>query len=71
MYDNGKMPNEGSSCVFLSIILIYSVLKKDKKLYAQVFLKECKNRKIVKKYIKNSLESSSHEEISDKESFDL
>lgn len=44
MYDNGKMPNEGSSCVFLSIILIYSVLKKDKKLYAQVFLKECKNR---------------------------
>ena len=34
---NNKIPNEGSHCIFLSVILIDSVYKKDKNYYPQVF----------------------------------
>lgn len=44
MFFDKEIPKGDFHYICASIILIYSVLKKDKKLYAQVFLKECKNR---------------------------
>ena len=38
-FHNNKIPKEGSQCIYLSVILIYSVYKKEKKYYPEVFLK--------------------------------
>ena len=57
------MPKEGSHYICLSIRL-------DKNYYPQVFLEECKyivTEKQMKRWVKDYLESSYHEEISDKE----
>ena len=37
-----KMPKEKAPCKCLSIIMIDSVIKADKKYYSQTFLEECK-----------------------------
>ena len=34
---NNEIPKEGSQCIWLSVILVYSVYKKDKNSYPQVF----------------------------------
>ena len=36
------MPEDGSQCICLSVILIDSVYIKDKNYYPQVFFEECK-----------------------------
>ena len=41
-FDNSKIPKEGSQCIYVSVILTYSVYRKDKNYYPQVFLEECK-----------------------------
>ena len=41
-FHNKKMPKEKASCKFLSIIMIDSVIKANKKYYPQTFLEECK-----------------------------
>ena len=55
------MPKEKSSCKCLSIIIIDSVIKANKKYYPQTFLEECKHtqEKIkIKNYINQDLEDS-------------
>ena len=39
---NNKIPKESSQFIYLLVILIDSVYRKDKNYYPQVFLKECK-----------------------------
>ena len=41
-FDNSKIPKEGSQCIYVSVILTYSVYRKDKNYHPQVFLEECK-----------------------------
>ena len=41
-FHNKKMPKEKAPCKYLSIIMIDSVIKANKKYYRQTFLEECK-----------------------------
>ena len=41
-FHNKKMPKEKSPCKCLSIIVLDSVIKANKKYYPQTFLEECK-----------------------------
>ena len=41
-FHNKKMPKEKAPCKCLSIIMIDSVIKANKKYYPQTFLEECK-----------------------------
>ena len=41
-FHNKKMPKEKARCKCLSIIMIDSVIKANKKYYPQTFLEECK-----------------------------
>ena len=41
-FHNKKMPKEKSPCQCLSIIMLDSVIKANKKYYPQTFLEECK-----------------------------
>ena len=55
------MPKEKASCKCLSIIMIYSVIKANKKNYLQILLEECKymQEKIkTENYIDEDLENS-------------
>ena len=36
------MPKENAPCMYLSIIMLDSVIKANKKYYPQIFLEECK-----------------------------
>ena len=61
-FHNNKIPKEGSQYICLSVILLDSILKTDKKQYPQVFLKECKyviKETKIYNYITNDLEISS------------
>ena len=42
-FHNKKMPNEKSPCKCLSIIMVDSVIKANKKYYPQTLLEECKD----------------------------
>ena len=58
---NKKMPKEKAPCKYLSIIMIDSVIKANKKYYPQTLLEECKytQEKInIEKYINEDLEDS-------------
>ena len=44
-FHNCKIPEEGSQCICLSVILIDSVFRTSNNYYLQVFLEECKHRK--------------------------
>ena len=61
-FHNKKMPKEKSQCKCLSIIILDSVIKANKKYYLQTFLEECKyvqeNIKI-ENYIDDDLKSDS------------
>ena len=60
-FHNKKMPKEKAPCKCLSIIMIDSVIKANKKYYPQTFLEECKyiQEKIkIKNYINEDLEDS-------------
>ena len=60
-FHNKKMPKDKGPWKFLSIIMIDSVIKANKKYYPQTFLEECKYRqeKIkIENYINQDLENS-------------
>ena len=60
-FHNKKMPKEKAPCKCLSIIMIDSVIKANKKYYPQTFLEECKyiQEKIkLENYINEGLEDS-------------
>ena len=57
-----KMPNEKSQCKCLSIIILDSIFKANKKYYFQTFLEECKNVQEnikIENYIDDDLKSDS------------
>ena len=61
-FHNKKMPKEKAPCKCLSIIMIDSVIKANKKYYPQTLLEECKyvQEKIkTENYIDEDLESDS------------
>ena len=61
-FHNKKMPKEKAPCKCLSIIMLDSVIKANKKYYPQTFLEECKyvQEKIkTENYIDEDLESGS------------
>ena len=67
-FHNKKMPKEKAPCKCLSIIMIDSVIKANKKYYPQTFLEECKymQEKIkIKNYINEDLENSDSDGESD------
>ena len=41
-FHNNKILKEGSQCIWLSVILIDSIYRKNSNYYLQVFLEECK-----------------------------
>ena len=58
---NKKMPKEKSPCKCLSIIMLDSVIKANKKYYPQTFLEECKyvqEKMITENCIDEDLEKS-------------
>ena len=60
-FHNKKMPKEKAPCKCLSIIIIDSVIKANKKYYPQTLLEECKyiQEKIkIKNYVNEDLEDS-------------
>ena len=69
-FHNKKMPKEKPPCKCLSIIMIDSVVKANKKYYPQTFLEECKNiqEKIkIENYINEDLEDSDSDSDSNNE----
>ena len=69
-FHNKKMPKEKAPCKFLSIIMIDSVIKANKKYYPQTLLEECKytQEKIkIENYINEDLENSESDSDSNNE----
>ena len=65
------MPKEKAPCQYLSIIMIDSVIKANKRYYAQRFLEECMymQEKIkIENYINEDLENSDSDSESDSDS---
>ena len=70
-FHNKKIPKEKAPCKCLSIIMIYSVIKANKKYYPQTFLEECKYmlEKIkTENYINEDFENSDSDSDSDSDS---
>ena len=69
-FHNKKMPKEKAPCKCLSIIMIDSVIKANKKYYPKTFLKECKyiREKIkIENYINEYLENGESDSDSNNE----
>ena len=69
-FHNKKMPKEKAPCKCLSIIMIDSVIKANKKHYPQIFLEECNHiqEKIkIENYINDNLENSDSDSDSNNE----
>ena len=69
-FHNKKMPKEKSPCQCLSIIMLDSVIKANKKFYPQTFLEECKYvQEMIKteNYIDEDLEKSESDSDSNDE----
>ena len=69
-FHNKKMPKEKAPCKCLSIIMIDSVIKANKKYYPETFLEECKyiQEKIkIENYINDDLEDSDSDSGSNNE----
>ena len=69
-FHNKKMPKEKAPCKYLSIIMLDSVIKANKKYYPQTFLEECKyaREKIkIENYIDDDLEEGKSDSDSDDE----
>ena len=65
-FHDKKMPKEKALCKCLSIIMLYSVIKANKKYYPQTLLQECKyvQEKIkIGNLIDDDLDSDSNDEI--------
>ena len=70
-FHNKKMPKEKAPCKCLSIIMINSVIKANKKYYPQTFLEECKymqEKKKIENYINEDLENSDSDSEYDSDS---
>ena len=63
-FHNKKMPKEKAPCKFLSLIMIDSVIKANKKYYPQTLLEECKYTQE-----KIKIESYINEDLQDSESY--
>ena len=66
-FRNKKMPKEKAPCKYLSIIMIDSVIKANKKYYPQTFLEECKYIQEKINYINEDLENSESDSDSNNE----
>ena len=69
-FHNKKMPKEKAPCKYLSIIMLDSVIKANKKYYPQTFLGECKyaREKIkIENYIDDDLEEGKSDSDSNDE----
>ena len=69
-FHNKKIPKENAPCKCLSIIILDSVIKANKKYYPQTLLEECKHtqEKIkIENYINEDLESSESDSDSSNE----
>ena len=69
-FHNKKMPKEKAPCKYLSLIMIDSVIKANKKYYPQTFLEECKyvQEKIkIENYTDEDLEKSGSDSNSNDE----
>ena len=69
-FHNKKMPKEKAPCKCLSIIMIDSVIKANKKYYPQTFLEECKyiqEKLKIENYINEDLENSESDSDSNNE----
>ena len=72
--NNKRMPNENAPCKLLSIIMIDSVIKANKKYYPQTVLEECKyvQEKIkLENYIDEDLEKSEYSDSNDETQSDI
>ena len=72
--NNKKMPNENAPCKLLSIIMIDSVVKANKKYYPQTVLEECKyvQEKIkLENHIDEDLEKSEYSDSNDETQSDI
>ena len=73
-FHNKKMPNENAPCKLLSIIMIDSVIKVNKKYYAQTFLEECKyvqEKMKIENHIDEDLEKSEYSDSNDETQSDI
>ena len=69
-FHNKKMPTEKAPCKCLSIIMIDSVIKANKKYYPQTLLEECKysqEKTKIENYINDNLEDSDSDSDSNNE----
>ena len=69
-FHNKKMPKDELPCKCLSIIMLDSVIKTNKKYYPQTFLEECKYAQEMiktKNYIDGELKSDSDSDINSEE----
>ena len=69
-FHNKKMPKEKAPCKCLSIIMIDSVIKGNKKYYPQTILEECEyiqEKKRIENYINEDLENSESDSDSNNE----
>ena len=69
-FHNKKMPKEKAPCKCLSIIMIDSVIKANKKYYPQALLEECKyiqEKTKIENYINEDLEDSESDDSSNDE----
>ena len=57
-FHNKKVPKEKAPCKYLSIIILDSVIKANKKYYPQTLLEECKYAQENINYINDDLEES-------------
>ena len=65
-FHNKKIPKEKSPCTCLSIIVLDSLIKANKKYYPQTFLEECKYIQVkvkIENYIDDHLKSDSESDI--------
>ena len=72
--NNKKMPNENAPCKLLSIIMIDSVIKANKKYYPQTVLEECKyvQEKIkLENHIDENLEKSEYSDSNNETQSDI
>ena len=73
-FHNKKMPKEKAPCKCLSIIMLDSVIKANKKYYPQTFLEECKyvQEKIkIENHIDEDLEKSEYSDSNDETQSDI
>ena len=57
-FHNKKMPKEKAPCKYLSIIMLASLIKANKKYWPQTFLEECKYEQKIENIIDDDFENS-------------